>query len=181
MSNTDPISGSFLTARGRYELCGQTLTLFPYDRIGEPAGEQCALDLNGDSLSVTTLEFPQVRVYQLKTGCRADVLAREKFDPALFGTWWHEVSLPKRRVSTHSGRRALRSPQEIRRVPGTFSPGLRGQRSLHRDRRGRARGMTLEDGRRNCSGGRMLNSCRNGQRNERRSRVSQPRTPIQAS
>jgi hypothetical protein len=90
-SNTDPISGSFFTERGRYEISANVLTLFPYQYFGEPVGKQYELALDGDSLSVTTLEFPQVRVYQLKTGSREDVLAREKVDHVLFGRWWHEI------------------------------------------------------------------------------------------
>jgi hypothetical protein len=89
-TNTDPISGSFLTERGRYEIDRQVLTLLPYDLVEGP-GKQYELELSGNALTVTTLAFPQVRVYQLKPGSRADVLAREKVEPVLFGTWWHEI------------------------------------------------------------------------------------------
>ena len=91
-TQTDPISGYFTTERGRYEINGRGLTLLPYDYFAsEPGRKGYEFELAGNSLSLTTLDFPQVRVYQLKTGSRADVLAREKVDPVLFGTWWRTI------------------------------------------------------------------------------------------
>jgi hypothetical protein len=89
---SDPASDFSSTERGRYEMNGRTLILTPYDYLGEPSSKRYELQLSGNSLTLTTLEFPQSQTYQLMTGSRADVLAREKVDAVLIRTWGRSIA-----------------------------------------------------------------------------------------
>jgi hypothetical protein len=93
--STDSYLDYAFSERGRYEVDGQTLTIKPYEYFGEPYGKSYEFALNGDSLSLTTLDYPTTQDYQLKPGSREDVLARERVDPDLIRTW--------RRSITHYG------------------------------------------------------------------------------
>ncbi|MCI0535233.1 MAG: hypothetical protein L0Z50_08395 [Verrucomicrobiales bacterium] len=89
--STDPALGFSSSERGRYDFDGQALTLTPYEYFGEPQSKRYEFQVIGTSLSLTRLDFPQAEIYQLKSGSRADVLAREKVDPVLVRTWGRSI------------------------------------------------------------------------------------------
>lgn len=90
--STEP-NGYHLIDRGRFELNGQTLTLRPYEYFGEPGDKPYSVELNGSTLTLSTLgEFPLTYVYQYKPGSKEDVLARENVDPVLIGTWQRDIT-----------------------------------------------------------------------------------------
>jgi hypothetical protein len=90
--STDPNLDYAFDERGRYVIEGQTLTVTPYEYLGEPSGKSYALALSGDSLSLTTLDFPVTQELRLKPGSREDVLARERVAPDLIRTWRRSIT-----------------------------------------------------------------------------------------
>jgi hypothetical protein len=90
--SSDPAFDYSTTERGRYAMDGQILILSPYDYFGEPYRKRFACQPHGESLSLTTLEYPHTQVYQLKPGSTADVLAREQVEPLLLGTWRRHIT-----------------------------------------------------------------------------------------
>jgi hypothetical protein len=91
--STDPWLEYSSTERGRYEIEGQGLTLVPYDYFGDPERKRYAFGVDGEFLSLTTLEYPLTQVYRLKAGSRADVLTREKVDSTLVRAWVRSITL----------------------------------------------------------------------------------------
>lgn len=90
--NADPNSGFNFTERGRYELHGQVLSMMPYEFLGEPQTKRYDAQLNGDSLTLTTLDdFALSYNYQFKPGSREDVLRRQKVDRVLIGNWKRSI------------------------------------------------------------------------------------------
>ena len=89
--STDPVLDFSSSERGRYAISGQTLILTPYDYLGEPQDAHYEFQVTGNSLTLTRLDFGFTQVYQLKTGSRADVLAREQVDPDLVRTWGRTI------------------------------------------------------------------------------------------
>jgi hypothetical protein len=85
--STDPTSDFGLTDRGRYQVTGQALTLTSYGYLNAPVPEVYDLEIAGDSLSLTSAGSTVPEVYQFKPDSRADVLAREKANPALVRRW----------------------------------------------------------------------------------------------
>jgi hypothetical protein len=91
--STDPDFGYSSTDAGRYTLDGRTLTLTPYEYLGEPQSARYETEVAGGALTLTTADHAVSRVYQLTPGSRDEVLAREKVDRVLIGTWGHSVRL----------------------------------------------------------------------------------------
>lgn len=91
VKSTEP-NGYHLVDRGQFELNGQVLTTFPYEYFGDTESKPYELQLNGDTLTLTTLgDFSITEVYQYKPGSKEDVLAREQVDPELIGSWRRSV------------------------------------------------------------------------------------------
>jgi hypothetical protein len=86
-NSADPDLDYSLTERGRYAIDGQSLTLTPYDYIGEPAHKLFQFEIDGQSLSLVRVDYELSYVYQFKPGSTADVLAREQVEEDLVGTW----------------------------------------------------------------------------------------------
>lgn len=92
VKSTEP-NGYHWIDRGRFEVNGQVLTMFPYDYLGQPAGTPYSVELSGGYLTLTTLdEFPIVEVYHYNPGSKEDVLAREQVAPVLIGTWLRTIT-----------------------------------------------------------------------------------------
>jgi hypothetical protein len=94
--STDPVLDFSSTDRGRYEVSGQTLTLRPYEYLGEPGIKTYEFELIGDSLTLSQPEFSLTEVYQFKTGSRADVLAGEQVEADLVGNWVAYINFRER-------------------------------------------------------------------------------------
>ena len=92
-TNPDPVAGSTVTERGRYEIHGQALTLTPDDLLSAPQDKHDECQGSSDSLSLTRRDVPQSHVCQLTTGSRADGLARENVAPVLVRTWGRSMEL----------------------------------------------------------------------------------------
>jgi hypothetical protein len=90
-NSTDTDLDYSLTERGRYQTSGQTLTLTPYDYLGEPEHKLFQFQISGESLSLVRLDYELSYVYQYKPGSTADVLAREQVDADLVGTWIRSI------------------------------------------------------------------------------------------
>jgi hypothetical protein len=86
-NSTDPDMDYSLPERGRYDIDGRSLTLTPYDYIGEPAHKVFQFQIDGQSLSLIRVDYELSYVYQFKPGSTADVLAREHVEKDLVGTW----------------------------------------------------------------------------------------------
>ena len=86
-TSTDPNLTYSSAEHGRFEIAGQQVTLAPYDYFGEPLYKTYEWQFEGESLSLTTLEYVYTQVFQFKRGSRVDVLAREKVGADLIRTW----------------------------------------------------------------------------------------------
>ena len=89
--STDSSFGFSFTDGGRYEIEGQALTLRPYEYLGEPQHRRYETQLTGSSLVLASSDSGVSTAYELEPGSRADVLAREKVDADLVGTWGRSV------------------------------------------------------------------------------------------
>jgi hypothetical protein len=89
--STDPDLDFSSTERGRYDTDGQTLTLSPYDFIGEPESRTYGLQLQGDTLTLTTLEYPRAEVYQRQPDSAAAVLEQEHVEAILIRRWQRSI------------------------------------------------------------------------------------------
>ena len=89
--STDSSVGFSFTDGGRYEIDGQVLTLTPYEYLGEPQRRRYETQLSGNSLVLTSPDSGVSTTYELEPGSRADVLAREKVEADLVGTWSRTV------------------------------------------------------------------------------------------
>lgn len=90
--STDPIFDQSSTELGRYEVAGESLTLIPYEFLGEPNRIRYTFDLTDDRLTVNRTDMDLSYVYVFKPGSRDDVLAREKVAPDPIGTWIREIT-----------------------------------------------------------------------------------------
>src|SRR4051794_9789044 len=75
--STNPDFDYLLTERGLYRTAGQRLTLTSDEYLGEPQSKQYDFRLDGELLSLITLEYEHTQVYALKSGSRQDVLERQ--------------------------------------------------------------------------------------------------------
>ena len=85
--STNPELPYLLTERGTYQVEGQRLTLASYEYFGAPQSRQYDFRLDGELLTLITLEYENTQIYGLKAGSRQDVLDREAVDSTLIGTW----------------------------------------------------------------------------------------------
>lgn len=86
-NSTDPLLDFSSTDRGRYTVVGQTLTLVPFEFLGEPTGLERVFELNGTALVLSPPDHAFSEHFQFEAGSREDVLAKEKAAPELVGTW----------------------------------------------------------------------------------------------
>lgn len=90
--STDPAFGFSFADRGQFVVDGQTVTLFPFDHVGEQTSKKLLFEIREKALTLTS-EFGVEEVYQFKPGSRADVLARQNVAPDLVRTWTRHVEL----------------------------------------------------------------------------------------
>lgn len=90
--STDPNFDLSSTERGRYQVTGTTLTLFPYEYFGDPQGKPFEFQIAGGSLDLTHLDFPLTETYVFQPGSRESVLAQEQASAELVGTWERHIT-----------------------------------------------------------------------------------------
>jgi hypothetical protein len=78
--------------RGRYEINGREVTLMLDEYLGSKSSRRYEFEVNGDTLTLTRVDFQLSPVeYQLRPGSRADVLAGDRVEPDIIGTWWRKL------------------------------------------------------------------------------------------
>ncbi|MBL9134510.1 MAG: hypothetical protein JNK85_01515 [Verrucomicrobiales bacterium] len=90
--STDPIFDFESSDLGRYEVAGETLTLLPYEFIGEPNRVGYTFDLTDGRLTLNRTDMELSYVYEFKPNSREDVLAREKVARDPIGTWLRAIN-----------------------------------------------------------------------------------------
>jgi hypothetical protein len=78
--------------RGRYEVSGHILSLASDDYYGEVQPKRYELVSEGDTLSLTRMEYDYTQVYRFEPNSRAHVLEAEKVTPDLVRTWQRSIA-----------------------------------------------------------------------------------------
>lgn len=79
------------TERGLYEMKDSRLTLTSYEFLGDNEGRAYDFKIAGTTLSLARVDFEIQQVYQLKSGSKSAVLAREKVRPDLVRAWRRRI------------------------------------------------------------------------------------------
>ena len=90
--STDPNLDYASAERGRYAVAERILSLSSYDYYGEVQPRRYEILKEGDTLSLTTLEYVYTQTYRFEAGSRAAVLEAEKVEPDLVRTWQRTVT-----------------------------------------------------------------------------------------
>jgi hypothetical protein len=90
--STDPVFDFESKDLGRYVVTGDTLTLLPYEFMGEPNRIGYTYDLTDGRLTLNRTDLELSYVYEFKPNSRDDVLAREQVAKDPIGTWLRAIN-----------------------------------------------------------------------------------------
>lgn len=84
---SDPVLDPALSERGRYWVEGSWLVFESYEYFGEPARKEFVLEVRGEDLVLTRVEFEYQETYRFQAGSRAVVMERDQVEADPIGRW----------------------------------------------------------------------------------------------